>query len=66
MAFVALRVDAAKRIEEDPREADGIKASIMKVSSLDILSDDAELFLSMLPRTRWRTNILLGGLSLSM
>lgn len=34
MAFVALRVDAAKRIEEDPREADGIKASIMKVSKL--------------------------------
>ncbi|EKM79072.1 hypothetical protein AGABI1DRAFT_40522 [Agaricus bisporus var. burnettii JB137-S8] len=30
MAFVALRVDAAKRIEGDPREADGIKASIMK------------------------------------
>lgn len=34
MAFVALRVDAAKRIEGDPREADAIKASIMKVSKL--------------------------------
>jgi hypothetical protein len=34
MAFVALRADAAKRVEDDPRAADVIKASIMKVRVL--------------------------------
>lgn len=35
LAFVVLRPTVAKRVEEDPGAMDGIKASIMKVSTLD-------------------------------
>jgi 4-coumarate--CoA ligase len=36
LAFVVLRPDAAKRVEESPDAADEIKASIMKVSASNL------------------------------
>jgi 4-coumarate--CoA ligase len=36
LAFVVLRPTVAKRVEENPRAADDIKASIMKVSASNI------------------------------
>jgi acyl-CoA synthetase (AMP-forming)/AMP-acid ligase II len=70
MAFVVLHAHVAKRVADNPGEAEKVKAAITKVRANVALKDDVDGGIdwdgSLWQRTRWRISILWEGSSLSM